>query len=111
MVQNSNGAGFPHREIPVLFYNYDSGEWEPEDRTSERSRAAAMYKNQLDAYERLRATETNRVYEPQWDGGERRLRASINRHKYRKPPIPRTLTYAVLLAAGFYLLWLYAQTM
>jgi len=42
-------------DIPVIHFNGDSGAWEAVDSESGRSRAAAVYKNQLDNAARAKA--------------------------------------------------------
>ena len=97
--------------IPVISFNDDSRSWEPVGSNDEYSRAAAMYKNQLDETERIKASIVNRPYEPQWEENEWRTPASVRRHKPKTVKPPRWFTYFVLLGAAFYLLWLLAQRM
>ena len=111
MEQNDNNKELSYYNIPVISFREDSKSWEPVGEGNERSRAAATYKNQLDKVESIKASMANRPYEPQWEENEWRTKASENRHSPKKTKLPRWFNYFFLLAAAFYLLWLFAQRM
>jgi len=110
MEKNSTKNAFSEHRIPVISYNDDARAWTPALTADEYSRAVAQYKNQLDEIERIKASIINRSYEPQWEENAWRASASESRHNPKKSRLPRWFTYFFLIAAAFYLLWLYAQS-
>jgi len=109
MEQYEKSKELSYYNIPVISFNEDSKSWEPVGEGSECSRAVAAYKNQLDKVESIKASMANRPYEPQWEENEWSVTASVNRHSPKKTRLPRWFNYFFLMAAAFYLLWLFAQ--
>jgi len=97
------------RDIPVIYYNEQIGEWDASDKDSRASVIAAIYKNQMTEDERQGLLETDGSGELHAYRSERRRAAMAEMEKKEKKKMPKGLPFFLLVAAVFYFLWMYVQ--
>ena len=100
------------KEIPVIAFNPDSSVWEPMEKGSELSKAAAIYKNQLVETERESFLGDGDSGELHAFRSERRLAAMAERNKAntKKKRFPKGFGFFVVIAMIFYILWWVLQS-
>ena len=62
MEQSGKNKKYKCDDIPVIFFNFDSEEWEAKNKEVELSHFAAIYKNQLDEVDSRRAANSFAFY-------------------------------------------------
>ena len=97
------------KNIPVIFYSSQAAEWEAVDKDSELSRAAAIYKNQLEQNERQSLYVTDDTGDLHAFRSERRRAAMVETSKKKKGGLPKGFMFYMLIAAAFFLLWMFVQ--
>jgi len=88
----------------------DTVQWEATDSENKQSVVAAVYRNQADEAERKSLYETDSTGELHALRNERRRAAMEDDEDTKKrSKMPRNFMFYVLLAAFFYVLWLFMQ--
>jgi len=95
------------KEIPIILFNMETVQWEPYDTGHELSVILSIYRNQIDETERRSLFETDATGELHAFRNERRRAAMAEKDKKKKSGIRPEMLFCMLMAAVFYVLWLY----
>ena len=99
--------GHKYDDIPVIYFNFDSGVWEPVNSESTYSCLAASYKNQLEAADRVKLRETGGIYDTETFNSDLiRFRAY---EKEAPKKLPRMFKPLLFFAAALYIIWWFVQ--
>ena len=110
MEKNTEYGRYRYNNIPVIYFDFDSGAWEPVVKGDEQSRAAAKYKNQLDEMEHVKASVSTGLYESRTMRDERFAESGGGRRgNGKRKGLPRVFVFYIFLAVGFFVIWFIMQ--
>ena len=109
MGDNSGNKKYKHDDIPVIYFNFDSGAWEPENKESTQAVISARYKNQLDEIERVKAASSAGLYESRAMRAAEAEQSRSGRGKRGQGRLPRVFSFYIFLAIIFFVVWMAMQ--